>query len=102
MVQDTHVSMHDPSETPYLFLWGASKRRHDEERTPSFIRCETHTNSSKHARQSELEEQSRKDKINAIKQSLGAQQAAFPRPNLEREIVVPASYVVSYFYRCGP
>ena len=98
MVQDTHVSMHDPSETPYLFLWGASKRRHDEERTPSFIRCETHTNSSKHARQSELEEQSRKDKINALKQSLGAQQAAFTRPNLERENVVHASYVVSELF----
>ena len=46
--------------------------------------------STKHARLSELQGQLRKDKI-----SLGAQQAAFTRPNLERENVVHASYVVS-------
>ena len=46
--------------------------------------------STKHARQSELQGQLRKDKINALDQSLGAQQAAFTRPNLEWENIVHA------------
>ena len=51
--------------------------------------------STKHATLSELLGQLRSDKINALKRSLGAQQAAFTRPNLEKENVVRASYVVS-------
>ena len=47
--------------------------------------------STKHDRLSEL--QGRKDKI-----SLGAQQAAFTRPNLERQNVVHASYVGSELF----
>ena len=49
--------------------------------------------STKHARLSELQAQLRKDKINALKQSLDAQQAAFTRPDSER------GGWVSYFYR---
>ena len=51
--------------------------------------------STKHARLSELQETKRKDKIYTLKRSLGAQQAAFTRTNLESENVVHASYVVS-------
>ena len=63
--------------------------------------------STTHARLSELQGQLRKDKLNALKQGLGAQQAAFTRPYSERENVVQASYVVSELFKkivlkCGP
>lgn len=51
--------------------------------------------STKHARLSELQGQVRKDKLNALRRSLGAQHAAFTRPILDRENVVHASSVVT-------
>ena len=51
--------------------------------------------STKHARISELQGQVRRDKTNALLRSWFAQQAAFTRPNLDRDNVVHASYVVS-------
>ncbi|XP_056467534.1 general transcription factor II-I repeat domain-containing protein 2B-like [Gadus chalcogrammus] len=51
--------------------------------------------SSKHAKLDELKGQMRLDKINALRRSLGAQQAAFTRPQTDRENITRASFVVS-------
>ena len=51
--------------------------------------------SSKHAKLDELKGQMRLDKINALRLSLGAQQAAFTRPQTDRENITRASFVVS-------
>lgn len=51
--------------------------------------------SLKHAKLNELRGQIRLDKINALRQSLGAQQAAFPRPQTDREHITRAIFVVS-------
>ena len=51
--------------------------------------------SSKHAKLDELKGQMRLDIINALRLSLGAQQAAFTRPQTDRENITRASFVVS-------
>ncbi|XP_056440141.1 general transcription factor II-I repeat domain-containing protein 2A-like [Gadus chalcogrammus] len=51
--------------------------------------------SSKHAKLDELKGQMRLDKINALRRSLGAQQAAFTRPQTDGENITRASFVVS-------
>ncbi|XP_054466301.1 histidine triad nucleotide-binding protein 2, mitochondrial isoform X2 [Anoplopoma fimbria] len=49
--------------------------------------------SSKHAKLDELKGQMRLDKMNALRRSLGAQQAAFTRPQTDRENITRASFV---------
>ncbi len=51
--------------------------------------------SSKHAKLDELKGQMHFDKMNALRQSLGAQQSAFTRPQTDRQNVTRASFVVS-------
>lgn len=48
-----------------------------------------------HAKLDELRGQMRLDKTNALRQSLGAQQVAFTRPQTDRENIMHASSVVS-------
>ncbi|XP_073687696.1 general transcription factor II-I repeat domain-containing protein 2A-like [Garra rufa] len=50
---------------------------------------------SKHAKLNELQGQMRLDKVNALRRSLGAQQAVFTRPHSDRENVIRTSFVVS-------
>ncbi|TWW59917.1 Protein ZBED8 [Takifugu flavidus] len=51
--------------------------------------------STKHAKLDELKGQKRVDKVNALRRSLEAQQAAFIRPSSDRENITRASFVVS-------
>ncbi|TWW69198.1 Protein ZBED8 [Takifugu flavidus] len=51
--------------------------------------------STKHAKLNELKGQMRVDKVNALRRSLEAQQAAFIRPCTDRENITRASFVVS-------
>uniref|UniRef100_A0A674N6P6 SPIN-DOC-like zinc-finger domain-containing protein n=1 Tax=Takifugu rubripes TaxID=31033 RepID=A0A674N6P6_TAKRU len=54
-----------------------------------------HHYSTKHAKLDELKGQMRVDKVNALRRSLEAQQAAFIRPSSDRENITRASFVVS-------
>ncbi|TWW71158.1 General transcription factor II-I repeat domain-containing protein 2A [Takifugu flavidus] len=51
--------------------------------------------STKHAKLDELKGPMRVDKVNALRRSLEAQQAAFIRPSSDRENITQASFVVS-------